>query len=158
MPEDKIQKWAREVNAQIGKNPFRDRISFLMQNQQLAFISVTNTPIPQPNSFGTLLHILCAGNLERPDHVSAQTMEEFLRERCKLAEPDEKGNIVAFYNKSNDLKHCGLYLGALSTGEDIMFHMTYEPIQEFESMEINKFLVEMSAVNRYKFYQFPNIK
>jgi hypothetical protein len=85
-------------------------------------------------------------------------MEDFLIERCKLAEPDEKGRIVAFYNKSNALKHCGLYLGALSTGEDIMFHMTYEPIQEFESIETNKFLVETSAVNRYKFYNFPIIK
>lgn len=159
---EQMAAWGEEVRNLVANHPYADQINELIARPDLAFLSATTEPIAQPNSFGTIMYILGEGNYERPPHITISSMFSFLKDRCEECPDGELGDIVAFYSSQIKagglLRHCGIYLGKLQNGDDMMFHLTQAPEQEFIAIEIEKFLEASSALKSYNFYKLKSKK
>ena len=102
-----------EISKLINKNPFRERIIFLLENQQLA-----NTPIKNllgiescPNCIGTALFIAGVSPFNYPYHAYENELDLHMNETANKFLPEA---FVFSYNVMSDDWHVGIYLGKIN--------------------------------------------
>ncbi len=101
-----------EISSLINNNPFRKRIVFLLENQQLA-----NTPIKNllgiescPNCIGTALFIAGVSPFNYPHRAYENELDQHMNEKTNKHLP---GAFVFSYSAESDDWHAGIYLGKI---------------------------------------------
>lgn len=121
----------REVLALIERNPFSERIFYLLAHQEIASVAVVNTRgiSSPPNCIGTALYIAGVSTLPYPYHAYSYELNPHMEQPGEkrwddFFWPHEErripGGFVFSFCAEGDGWHAGIYLGQIGD-EHILF-------------------------------------